>query len=108
MVNLWWLDSTSGNLVDTGLQVIAWNWLHPDIFSNEKVIVSYDRQEDRWIVLAWDYTLRPQSLERRYQRMALSERIGLRRPLHDGERAIPAVGHDRQPGDALEEGIGDY
>ena len=63
LINLWWLDPAgSGTLVDSGLQVSGWNWLHPLIGSGEKVIVSYDRQEDRWTILAADFTTRPQSL----------------------------------------------
>jgi hypothetical protein len=61
-VNLWWLDYPSGTLVNTGLIVVAENWLHPHIACSEKVIVSYDRQEDRWTILAADFTTRYQPL----------------------------------------------
>ncbi len=62
-VNLWWLDYPSGELVDSGQQVLAENWFHPDIKCGEKVIVSYDRQEDRWTILAADFTTRYQNLD---------------------------------------------
>ena len=35
----------------------------PHIKCGEKVIVSYDRQEDRWTVLAADFTTRYQNLD---------------------------------------------
>ena len=45
----------SGQLVDSGMHVMVRNWLHPYIFeAASKVIVSYDRQEDRWQLLAVD------------------------------------------------------
>jgi len=62
-VNLWWLDYPSGELVNSGLEVLAENWLHPHICCGEKVIVSYDRQEDRWTILAADFTTRYQNLD---------------------------------------------
>ena len=62
-VNLWWLDYPSGTLVNSGLDVLAENWLHPAIACGEKLIVSYDRQEDRWTILAADFTTRYQPLD---------------------------------------------
>jgi hypothetical protein len=63
LVNLWWLDYPSGNLVDSGQQVTALNWLQPLVAAGEKVLISYDRQENRWTILAADFTTRPQSLD---------------------------------------------
>ena len=50
-VSLWWKDYASGNLVDSGQDVTALNWLWPNIAQGDKVIVSYDRQENRWTVI---------------------------------------------------------
>ncbi len=61
-VDLWWLDYPSGTVVNSGLDVLAENWLHPHIACGEKVILSYDRQEDRWIIVAADFTTRYQPL----------------------------------------------
>ncbi len=68
-VNLWWLDYAGSDrpltfdLVNSGQQVLALNSLFPDIKCGEKCIVSYDRQEDRWTVLAADFTTRYQDLD---------------------------------------------
>lgn len=51
-VSLWWLDYDTGSLVDSGRNVEALNWLHPQIQSGDKLIVSFDRQEGRWTVIA--------------------------------------------------------
>ena len=50
-VSLWWKDYATGNLVDSGENVTALNWLWPNIASGDKVIVAYDRQENRWSVI---------------------------------------------------------
>jgi hypothetical protein len=50
-VSLWWKDYATGNLVDSGRDVTALNWLGPDIAQGDKVVVSYDRQENRWTVI---------------------------------------------------------
>jgi hypothetical protein len=50
-VSLWWKDYATGNLADSGRDVTALNWLWPDIAQGKKVLVSYDRQEDRWTVI---------------------------------------------------------
>lgn len=50
-VSLWWKDYATGNLVDSGQDVTALNWLWPNIAPGDKVIVSYDRQENRWSVI---------------------------------------------------------
>lgn len=51
-VSLWWKDYATGTLIDSGQDVTALNWLHPQIQGGDKLIVSYDRQEDRWTVVA--------------------------------------------------------
>jgi len=51
-VSLWWKDYATGNLADSGRNVEALNWLCPNIAAADKVIVSYDRQENRWTILA--------------------------------------------------------
>ena len=51
-ISLWWKDYTTGNLVDSGENVTALNWLCPNIVAAEKVIVAYDSHEDRWTVIA--------------------------------------------------------
>jgi len=50
-VSLWWKDYATGNLVDSGHDVTALNWLGPDIAQGDKVVVCYDRQENRWTVI---------------------------------------------------------
>jgi len=50
-VSLWWTDYATGNLADSGQDVTALNWLWPNIAPGDKVIVSYDRQENRWSVI---------------------------------------------------------
>jgi len=50
-VSLWWKDYATGNLVDSGQDVTALNWLWPDIAQGDKVVVCYDRQENRWTVI---------------------------------------------------------
>ena len=49
-VSLWWRDDAAGELVDSGQNVMATNWLHPQILRGDKLIVSFDRQENRWMV----------------------------------------------------------
>jgi hypothetical protein len=51
-VSLWWKDYATGNLVDSGQDVTALNWLGPNIAQGDKLLVSYERQENRWTVLA--------------------------------------------------------
>lgn len=51
-VSLWWKDYATEQLADSGEDVTALNWLGPNIAQGDKVIVSYDRQEDRWTVIA--------------------------------------------------------
>ncbi len=50
-VSLWWKDYATGSLVDSGQNVTALNWLWPNIAQGDKVIVAYDRQENRWTVI---------------------------------------------------------
>jgi hypothetical protein len=50
-VSLWWKDYATGDLVDSGRDVVALNWLWPSIAQGDKVLVSYDRQENRWTVI---------------------------------------------------------
>ena len=50
-VSLWWKDYATGNLVDSGQDVTALNWLWPSIAQGDKLLVSYDRQENRWTVI---------------------------------------------------------
>ena len=51
-VSLWWKDYATGDLVDSGQDVTALNWLWPNIAAGDKVIVSFDRQENRWTIVA--------------------------------------------------------
>ncbi len=51
-VSLWWKDYATGTLADSGENIEAINWLCPNISIGDKVIVSYDRQENRWTVIA--------------------------------------------------------
>jgi len=51
-VSLWWKDYSTGNLVDSGENVEALNWICPNISAGEKVVVAYDRQENRWTIIA--------------------------------------------------------
>jgi hypothetical protein len=50
-VSLWWKDYATGNLVDSGQNVTALNWLWPNIAQGDKVVVSYERHENRWTVI---------------------------------------------------------
>jgi len=50
-VSLWWKDYATGNLVDSGRNVTALNWCGPGIRPGDCVVVSYDRQEDRWTII---------------------------------------------------------
>ena len=61
-VSLWWLDYPSGQLVDSGIHVMVTNWLHPYILGGTKVTVFYERQEDRWQLLAVDESANAQTL----------------------------------------------
>lgn len=51
-VSLWWKDYATEQLADSGQNVTALNWLGPNIAAGDKVIVSYDRQENRWTIIA--------------------------------------------------------
>jgi hypothetical protein len=51
VVSLWWKDYATGNLVDSGENVTALNWLGPNLGAAAKVIVSYDRHENRWVIV---------------------------------------------------------
>ena len=62
-VSLWWLDFPSGQLVNSGVKVMVTNWLHPYIFCGTKLVVSYERQEDRWQLLAVDDSAKRQTLD---------------------------------------------
>ncbi len=104
LVTLYWLDPAgSGTLVNSGLQVAAWNWLLPEIVSGEKCTVAYDRTENRWIILASDQTTRQQTLDVVNVRYGNLERFGVERPLHDAEHPIAAVDDDRRAGEPLVE-----
>ena len=50
-VSLWWKDYSTGALVDSGENVTALNWLGPNLSASAKVIVSYDRHENRWVIV---------------------------------------------------------
>lgn len=50
-VSLWWRDYATGNLVDSGENVTALNWLGPNLAATAKVIVSFDRHENRWVII---------------------------------------------------------
>ncbi len=50
-VSLWWKDYATGNMADGGENVEALNWCGPKILYGDRVIVSYDRHEDRWTIV---------------------------------------------------------
>lgn len=50
-VSLWWKDYSTGNLADSGENVTALNWLGPNLAAAANVIVSFDRQENRWVIV---------------------------------------------------------
>ncbi len=50
-VSLWWKDYATGNLADSGENITALNWLGPNLGAAATVIVSYDRQENRWTII---------------------------------------------------------
>ena len=51
-VSLYWEDYANlGTLIDSGQTVEALNWCGPDVDDGDNVVVSYDRQEDRWTII---------------------------------------------------------